>query len=86
MIKIANYEGNLLIEFVHMYNEKIKSSGYRLSTLQKIIKITGSSDAKRNIGYSDINEVFLRLIEFMKDAECDSDIYIQALRMTRCAA
>lgn len=86
MIKIANYEGNLMIEFVRMYNEKIKSSGYKMSTLHSIVKLATSSEMKRAVGYSDINEVFSRLIRYLGEAECDSDVYLHTLRLARCAA
>lgn len=86
MLKIASYEGNLMIEFVRLYNEKIKSSGYKLSTLRDIVKLATSIEMKRNVGYSDINEVFTRLIGYLGEAECDSDVYLHTLRLARCAA
>ncbi len=85
MIKIANYEGNLMIEFVRIYNERIRSSGYKMSTLQSIVKLATSSDMKRNVGYSDINEVFSRLIRYLGEAKCDNDVYLNCVRMMRCA-
>lgn len=86
MLKIANYEGNLVIEFVRIFNERIKSSGYKMSTLQSIVKLATSSEMKKRIGYSNINEVFERLIGYLGDAECDDDVYFNTLKLLRCAA